>query len=77
MPKKAKPELTDAETDTLNRLTRFAANSHLKLFNVKGSLYDRVKIITNLTNGKCPCLPDTRPHCPCKEVLKECRDNGE
>jgi len=76
MPKRAKTELTDAETDTLNRLTRFAANSHLKLFNVKGSLYDRVRTITRL-DGACPCKPLERPHCPCREGLKEARTDGQ
>jgi len=68
--------LSDEEKRVIKRLELFAERNNLLLFNVKGSLYDRVKTITD-SGGKCPCHPDTRTHCPCKECLQECRDNGE
>lgn len=68
--------LTPEEQKTLHRLENFARINGLGLFDVRGSLYDRVQTITR-NNGRCPCFPDTRPHCPCKECLREVRENGE
>jgi len=67
--------LTVKEQFTLYRLVTFAKRNNLKLFNVKGSLYDRIRTITN-DGGKCTCFPG-RPHCPCAEVIQECKENGE
>jgi len=70
--KKTNP-LTIKEQAILQRLERFAKRNNLELFNVKGSLFDRVRTIAN-NGGVCPCFPDTRPHCPCKECIGEVRD---
>ncbi len=59
----------------LHRLEKFTQRNGLELFNVKGSLYGRVKTIT-MNGGVCPRLPKERPHCPCKECIHECRDKG-
>lgn len=78
MPRSKKPvTFTAQETETLERLRKFASDNELGLFNVRGSLYSRVNTITNRTNGKCPCLPDTRPHCPCNECIDEIKTKGE
>ena len=68
--------LTSEGKETLHRLERFAQRNGLELFNVKGSLYDRVRTITR-NKGECPCLPMERPHCPCKECIRECKESGE
>lgn len=67
--------LTIKEQFTLYRLESFAKRNNLKLFNVKGSLYDRVRTIAN-NGGACPCFSD-RPRCPCSQVIKECKEKGE
>lgn len=66
---------TIEEHQILHQLIYFANRNNLELFNVRGSLYDRVKTIAN-NGGACPCYKE-RPHCPCKEVIQECRTNGE
>ena len=76
MTRKKIDTLTQKEQATFRRLEKFARLHDLELFNVRGSLYDRVKTITN-DGGRCPCFPNTRPHCPCKECIQECRENGE
>jgi len=63
------------ELVTLQRLERFAKRNNLKLFNIKGSLFDRVRTIAN-NGGSCPCFPD-RPHCPCPQAVQECNEKGE
>ena len=68
--------LTTKEQTTLRRLEKFAQRNNLTLFNVKGSLYDRIRTIID-SNGACPCFPDTRKWCPCKEVIQECKEKGE
>lgn len=67
--------LTTKEHAILRRLEEFARLHNLELFNVKGSLYDRVKTIAN-NGGACPCKPGKRPFCPCKECIQECKDKG-
>lgn len=68
--------LSDEERRVLNRLRLFAVKNNLKLFNVKGSLYDRVRTITRI-NGACPCKTQERPHCPCPQAIQECKEKGE
>lgn len=68
--------LTSKQQVILRRLERFAKLHNLELFNVKGSLYQRLETLAE-NGGKCPCFPDTRPHCPCKECIQECKDNEE
>ena len=75
MSRKKTNTITQKEQATLRHLEKFAQRNNLELFNVKGSLYDRVRTIAN-NGGACPCFSD-RPHCPCKECIQECRDNGE
>jgi len=67
--------LTTKEQFTLHRLEEIAERNNLRLFNVKGSLYDRVRTITD-SGGRCPCNKQ-RPHCPCPESILECRTKGE
>lgn len=66
---------TNQERATLKRLANFASKNNLELFNVKGSLYDRVKTIT-ASGGRCPCNKE-RLYCPCPEAITECDNNGE
>lgn len=68
--------LTPKQQAILNRLEKFALRNNLDLFNVRGSLYQRLETLAR-NGGKCPCFPDTRPHCPCKECIQECRERGE
>lgn len=75
MSKKKIDTLTQQEEVTLHRLEKFAQLHNLELFNVRGSLYQRVETITR-NNGRCPCYRE-RPHCPCKECLQEVKENGE
>ncbi|MBA7499325.1 hypothetical protein ES704_02065 [subsurface metagenome] len=63
------------ELVVLQRLENFAKRNNLELFNVKGSLFDRVRTIAN-NGGRCPCFFD-RPHCPCKQCIQEVKDKGE
>ncbi|MBA7537516.1 hypothetical protein ES705_29785 [subsurface metagenome] len=63
------------ELVVLQRLEKFAKRNNIELFNVKGSLFDRVRTIAN-NNGRCPCFSD-RPHCPCKQCIQEVKDKGE
>lgn len=71
------PELLNAkEKETIDRLQKFAKANNLDLFNVKGSLYQRVQTITR-NNGMCPCYRERRPLCPCPESIQECKENGE
>jgi len=72
--KKINP-LTIKEQAILHRLEKFAQRNNLELFNVKGSLFDRVRTIAN-NGGVCPCFSD-RPHCPCPQCIQECKKNGE
>ena len=65
--------LNQKEEATLCRLEQFARNNRLGLFNVKGSLFDRVKIIAQYDG--CPCIPSRK--CPCPEAIQECKDKGE
>lgn len=67
--------LTQQEEITLYRLERFASRNRLDLFNVKGSLFDRVRTITR-NYGRCPCKHE-RKWCPCAECLGECERDGE
>lgn len=78
MTRKKTNTLTAKEQLILDRLVTFARRSNLGLllFNVKGSLCDRVRTISN-GNNACPCFPSTRPYCPCKECIQEVRDKGE
>ena len=68
--------LTGKEQETLKRLEEFAKTNNLSLFNVRGSLFDRVRTITK-NGGACPCLPKDRPFCPCPQAVDECARNGE
>ena len=67
--------LTTTQNTTLHRLVEFAQRNKLELFNVKGSLYDRVRTIVEL-KGACPCFKE-RTHCPCKECIQEVKEKGE
>jgi len=69
--KKINP-LATKEQLVLHRLEKFAQRNNLELFNIKGSLFDRVRTIAN-NGGVCPCFSD-RPHCPCPQCIQECRD---
>lgn len=72
MTRKKIDTLTQKEQITLHRLERFAKKNNLDLFNVKGSLQDRVKTITD-NGGRCPCYSD-RLYCPCEECIQEIKD---
>lgn len=67
--------LTNKEQATLHRLEKFAGKNNLELADFRGSLYERVIIITD-EGGRCPCL-SSRPHCPCPQAIQECKENGE
>jgi len=75
MTRKKTDTLTQKEQTILHRLEKFARLHDLELFNVKGSLYDRIRTIAN-NGGVCPCFSD-RPHCPCSQCILECREKGE
>lgn len=68
--------LTEEEQKTLHRLETFAKRHNFELFNVRGSLYDRVRTIVSL-NAACPCKTQERPHCPCPQSIQECKEKGE
>lgn len=55
--------LTSEEKATLHRLQMFAKKNNLVLFNVQGSLFDRVRTITRL-NGACDLPPVVVLTCP-------------
>lgn len=74
--RRVETELTEDESKVIKRLELFAKRNNLVLFNVKGSLYDRARTVVQL-NGACPCLPTQRPHCPCSQAIKECKEKGE
>lgn len=76
MTRKKIDTLTPKEEAILHRLEKFAQRNGLELFNVKGSLFDRLHTLAG-NGGACPCLPKKRPFCPCKECIQECRDNEE
>lgn len=76
MSRKKIDTLNAKEEATLCRLERFARVNRLNLFNVKGSLFDRVRTIANNSNA-CPCAPKERPFCPCSQAIQECKDKGE
>ncbi len=67
--------ITTEEHATLRRLGEFARKNNLELFNVRGSIYQRVQTITR-NNGRCPCKQE-RKWCPCKECIQECKTKGE
>ena len=75
MTRKKIDTLTPKEQVTLHRLERFAERYNLRLFNVRGSLYQRVQTITR-NNGRCPCKHE-RVWCPCGECLSEVKEKGE
>ena len=66
---------TTKEHQTFYMLVEFAHKNNLELFDVKGSLYDRVRTITS-KDGACPCYKE-RTRCPCKECIQEVKDKGE
>lgn len=74
MTRKKFSPLTQREEATLHRLEQFAQNNKLDLFNVRGSLFDRVRIITS-SGGMCPCKSDRT--CPCSQCIQECKEKGE
>lgn len=76
MSRKKIDTLTQQEEVTLHRLERFAKRNRLDLFNVKGSLHDRVRTITK-GFGACPCKPKEWSWCPCPQAIQECKEKGE
>lgn len=69
--------LTPKQLAIKKRLEKFAQKHNFDLFDVRGSLHQRIMALADITKGACPCHPDTRPHCPCKQCLTEVRTNGE
>lgn len=59
----------------LERWRRFAERNNLELATWCPLAMRAQQVVDR--NGACPCHPDTRPHCPCKECIEECQRDGE
>jgi len=66
---------TNQEYALYLKLSKYAIDNNLELANISGSLIQRIATIIK-NKGRCPCLREKRPVCPCKECVDEVARDG-
>lgn len=75
MPRKRHPvQLTTESKAVLEGWRKFAKDNNIELAEWN-PLHLRAEQLAK-NGGKCPCLPDKRPKCPCMECLEEVKKDG-